>query len=76
MLRDEQRKLISPSGKLERFMVLGFCQAGAYARDHEEAAVLIRERMNTLQYQICSSGETGNLAAETAWLSVRELLKE
>lgn len=46
------------------------------ARDHEEAAVLIRERMNALQDQICSSGETGNLAAETVWLSVQELLEE
>jgi hypothetical protein len=32
--------------------------------------------MNALQDQICSSGETGNPAAEKAWQSVRELLEK
>ena len=46
------------------------------AEEDEAAAILIRERMNALQDQICSSGETGNKAAETAWLSVQSLLEE
>ena len=35
-----------------------------------------RQKMNALQDQICSSGETGNPAAEKAWQSVRELLEK
>jgi len=46
------------------------------ARDNEEAAVSIGAWMDALQNQICSSKETGNQAAETTWLSVRELLAE
>lgn len=46
------------------------------ARDNEEADAYIRQRMNALQDLICSSAETGNEAAETAWLSARELLEE
>ena len=61
---------------LEELILDGIRSVTAYARDHEETAVLVRERMNALRYQICSSGETRNLAAETARLSVRELLEE
>ena len=46
------------------------------ARDDEKAAVCIREKMNILQDQICSSGESGNPAAEKAWQYARELLEE
>ncbi len=44
--------------------------------EHAEAAACIGERMKALQDRICSSGETGNQAAETVWRSVCELLKE
>jgi len=46
------------------------------ARDHEEAAVSIRERMDTLQDQICAFTESGNPAAEICWHTVLDLLSE
>ena len=46
------------------------------ARDNEEAAASIRARLDALQDQICASEETGNQAAQTVWLSVRQLLEE
>ena len=46
------------------------------AMDHEETAPYIREKMNALQDQICSSGETGDAAARKAWTGARELLEE
>ena len=53
-----------------------FARLEHMAWDHEEAAAYIKEKMNALQDQICSSGETGNKVAETAWLSVQKLLDE
>ena len=44
------------------------------ARDDEAAAVLIRERMDVLQDEICTSGEIGNPAAETCWRTALDLL--
>lgn len=46
------------------------------ARDHEEAAVSIRERMGAMQDQICASAESGNQAAEICWRTALELLSE
>ena len=46
------------------------------ARDDETAAILIRERMDALQDDICASGEIGNPAAETAWHAALDLLSE
>ena len=53
-----------------------FARLEHIAMENEEAAVCIRERMDALQDQICSSGETGNKAAETAWQSALKLLEE
>ena len=53
-----------------------FARLEDIARGDEAAAVCIRERTEALQEQICSSGVTGNEAAETAWLGVQELLEE
>lgn len=44
------------------------------AREDEAAARRIRERMDTLQDEICASGITGNEAAETCWRAALELL--
>ena len=43
-------------------------------RDDEAAAVQIRERMDALQDEICTSGETGNPAAEKCWRAALDLL--
>ncbi len=53
-----------------------FARLEQIALEHAEAAACIGERMKTLQDRICSSGETGNRAAETVWRSVCELLRE
>ena len=46
------------------------------AREDEAAGVYIRERMDTLQDEICASGVTGNPAAETCWRTALDLLTE
>ncbi len=46
------------------------------ARDDETAAILIRERMDALQDDICASGEISNPAAEIAWHAALDLLSE
>jgi len=53
-----------------------FTRLDHIAREHEGAAVYIREKMDALQDEICVSGETGNRAAEKAWLSALELLEQ
>lgn len=45
------------------------------AREDQDAAQLIREEMDDLQDEICTSGEIGNAAAEKAWWRATDLLK-
>jgi len=44
------------------------------AREDEAAAVQIREKMDALQDEICTSGESGNPAAEKCWREALNLL--
>ena len=44
------------------------------ARDDEAAALSIRERMDLLQDEICTSGVIGNPAAELCWCTAMDLL--
>ncbi len=46
------------------------------AREDEESAAVIRERMDALQDEICSSGATGNAAAGICWHAALDLLSE
>lgn len=46
------------------------------AWDDEEASVSVRQRMDALQDLICSSGETGNAAAEICWHTALDVLSE
>ena len=44
------------------------------AREDEAAAILISERMDALQDEICASGEIGEAAAEICWRAALDLL--
>ena len=44
------------------------------AREDEAAAALIRERMDALQDEICTSGVIGDPAAEICWHAALDLL--
>jgi hypothetical protein len=46
------------------------------AAEDEAAAVTIREKMDTLQDEICAGGETGNRAAEKCWHAALDLLSD
>ena len=44
------------------------------AAEDDAAAILIRERMDALQDEICASGEIGDPAAETCWRTALDLI--
>jgi hypothetical protein len=45
-------------------------------QDQKESADDIRQKMDSLQDEICASGEIGNRAAEKTWQRAQELLEE